>query len=319
MTTYWDDIIAFLKTDPVVRVWLDTDDTSDELELIPDTDSENWALILAYQGFDILKIISLLKVNHSAYMVAHDKDRTEYEFKVMKDGREQVIKYTNVETLQKDIHFLITLFNIRGNNFDKITKKGLPELSAVLEMLKEKLDIDFTTHAPGTPLDPKTITLPRICACFPTIVSNQFQKGYAKILIAPITVGLPNDIPKSALCPFIISCIPKTICKKGDNNVNLLFFLMHLKTDEILHRKENNYTDLEDMFVYYRAAYDSVGVPTTARVKFFRQMNLLIPTGTDFIPSLITAAGEAEARIRNTRPNDPNLDTIIKNLKNLTI
>nr|QWX94188.1 putative nucleocapsid protein [Gonipterus platensis bunyan-like virus] len=315
-TSYWDDIVTYLKSDDAVKVWLESDEEAKDLEAVTREDIADWTELFTYKGFNVLRILRLIKSHHDAYMADSQNALTDYKYKIIVKGVEVERIYTNKEKLHKDIQFLITLFVVRGNNTKRVLEKANPDLSAIIEMLKEKLHLDVDSHQANAALDDKTITIPRICACFPTITCNLYNSGVGKYLLTLQQMGLDNTVSKAVLTPFFTSCIPHKFINKVDNE-NLLFFISHIIVDDVIHKKDKSFTDLTVMLAYYKAAYGSPGTPQTSREKFMKVLNLADQTGATFNQKVRTAAVTAEVKIRQLRPDDPNLDTVISELKTL--
>lgn len=68
--------------------------------------------------------------------------------------------FSNEEQLSGDLEFLIMMFLLRNNHISKIISKSLTGLDSILEMLKEKYDINDETRKSGTALVNEIIPLP---------------------------------------------------------------------------------------------------------------------------------------------------------------
>lgn len=315
-TTYWQDIIEYLKTDSEVKAWLESDNEATDLEGPNADDVNSWTEFFTYRGFNVLRILKLLKNHYDAYTTSATTPDLTFSYNVMVNGSLVARVYTNKEKLHRDVQFLITLFALRGNNIEKITKKSHHELSDILEMLKEKLVLDFDVHASNESLDDKTITIPRLCACFPTITCNLYHAGVAKYLVSLEQMKLPLTVSKAVLTPYFAACIPSSFVDLT-NNVHLLFFIPHIIVDNVIHKKDKRFTDLPDILAYYKAAYESPATPLKSREKYMIKITLASADGKSFNTTITTAVGTAEDIIRDLRPTDPNLGQVIGALRSL--
>lgn len=317
MGDYWTDIIAYLKTAPVIKEWLEKDGETEGLKTLTDEDLMNWSGALQYKGFSIINIITLIKKSHDDYMNSNSGSVQEFPISFIAGGVQKQFKYSNLEKLSKDIQMLITLFMVRGNNFDKIKDKSLGNMSDLINCLIEKLSIDTEQHAPNTSLDPNLITLPRICACFPVIACNIQEKAVAKTVCTLQDLGIEGAVSSVILTPFFTSCIPRSSIVVGESNMHILFFIVHIVVDDVLHRKKHDFTDLQTMLQYYQASYDSPAVPQKSRLAYCRVKGLLIEGSNRFIGPLTTAQQTAVDVITSLRPNDKYLRSTIEALKKL--
>lgn len=314
--SYWQDIVNVLKQDDVLKDWLEADNEATLLEKVSATDMKDWSEFFVYQGFNVIRILRQIKSNYDTYMNDASNAANAFKYKILVNNKYEEKEYTNRENLSRDLHFLITVFVIRGNNIDKIFQKSDNELSQILEMLREKIGLDVDKHDPNQALGDKVITIPRICACFPTITCNLYHAGIGKLLVSFTDLGLVDTVTKAVLSPFFTSCIYRGALSKNTNE-NMLFFVVHICIDNVIHKKDKKYTGLMEMLAYYKAAFESPATPELARKKFCGGLDLLDAARKIFNAEIRQAALTAEDRINNLRPNDPNLGSVIAQLKEL--
>lgn len=188
----------------------------------------------------MLRILSKALTTHKTYTSALLADPSKIEeitTKVTVGGVEKTFTYSNNKSFATDIKFIISLFAARGCNWERIKQKSIDEVATVMEFLKEKLDLDVEKRTPGAALSPDMVTVARLAACFPLITCNVYASGHSKILVSSEQIGLPEEIAKQILCPFFTGLIPKTFVK-ADQGVIILFFLIHVLIDNLIHKKE---------------------------------------------------------------------------------
>ncbi|CAG9822194.1 unnamed protein product [Phaedon cochleariae] len=267
MAEMWAEIFTYLKEDAVLLEWLSSEDEARTLHTVNIAKAREWQAALAYQGFDVKRVLRNLRANYNTYMQDTPGAATKYEVPVKDADGDRMVTYTNKELLASDIQFLVTVFAVRGCKWEEVINKSEAWLIGILDMLKGKLGLTVDSNAAGVALPPDTITIARISACFPITICKLFHEGIGKLLVSHEQVGLDEGISKAVLCPYFSSCIPKEWVDV-ERNVNLFFLLVHVVVDDHIHRGTKNYTCLDDMFNYYRASYDSVAMPPGPRKKF---------------------------------------------------
>lgn len=282
MENYWEDVITYPRSAPAVRAWLDADDEKTSIREIAEADLEDWTSALQYKGFNILNILTLVKKSYDDYTNSAKGEPVVFEVVYSTGGVTKRFGYTNQQKLSRDIHMMITLFMVRGNNLEKIKEKSMGNMSDLINCLVEKLSIDVEHHNPTTSLEPNLITMPRLCACFPIIACDIQEKLVAKSVCTFSDLGINGEVSSVILTPFFTSCIPRESIVIGIENMHLLFFVVHIVVDDILHRKKRDFTELQAMLQYYQAAYDSPAVPHRSRLAYCRAKNLIIAGGKKF-------------------------------------
>ncbi|KAG5633479.1 hypothetical protein H0H81_007404 [Sphagnurus paluster] len=104
---------------------------------------------LEYQGFDPRVILSQLIRNRKSYE-AQKPALSKWDLANVGDdlkwtsASEEKNKYTNMESIAKDVNFMITVFLARNNHIGKIIKKARGGVEDILNMLKEKAGFQST-------------------------------------------------------------------------------------------------------------------------------------------------------------------------------
>lgn len=254
MTWNFQAVIDYYRTDA---------DLHDDITVAGFTEllsgAHTWSVLikkaLEYQGFDPMVIVRAMSQAGKAYKAAKrplqqwDLSNVAGDLAWTADS-EYDNKYSNEETFLKDVQFLITMFLTRNNHFDKVTRKSRGGVGAILDMLKAKYNIDDGQHGPGVALDSATITLPRITGCFPTVACRMFHDGVAKQIV-PFS-SLPHipesvNLSKALVCPFMASCVPKSIIEKDQQNIHPVLILVAIRLDDVIHKKEQNFTHIRDI------------------------------------------------------------------------
>ncbi|KAL1509943.1 hypothetical protein ABEB36_004607 [Hypothenemus hampei] len=170
--SYWEEVVAVLRTVPEISEWFEAEDPANLKEITRVT-LEIWKEATLYQGFDVYRIIKLLRANYQAYMASLLEEQVSYEVTV--NGTKKTFRYSNNEKLTTDIHFILFLFANRGCSVQKVLEKSTDQIRTVMDWLISKLNLDITENEPGRSLGPDIITIPRIAACFPTVFCNVFH------------------------------------------------------------------------------------------------------------------------------------------------
>ncbi|KAL1516476.1 hypothetical protein ABEB36_000385 [Hypothenemus hampei] len=215
-----------------------------------------------------------------------------------------------------DIHFTLFLFANRGCSVQKVLEKSTDQIKTVMDWLISKLNLDISENEPGRSLGPDIITIPRIAACFPTVFCNVFHAREAKPIVTLSQLNLPEATSHAVLCPALASCVPPE-CVERSENVHMVFFCVHVLLDDVLHKKDKRFTELDQMFAYYKAAYGSVACPPRARAKFMKSLNLLAPGDLTFAPVIKSVIAHCRSLIQQSRASDQDLPSILAQVQDL--
>jgi hypothetical protein len=95
------------------------------------------------------------------------------------------------------------MFSERRSTNKKYTSKSTDTVKQMMDWMIEKYGINTTVNAPLTSLDPDTITIPRIVACFPAKIREYYHNGFGNSLVTFRDLGLSSGdgFSKSILCP----------------------------------------------------------------------------------------------------------------------
>lgn len=220
--------------------------------------------------------------------------------------------------MMKDLFFIIFLFSIRGSVWSKLEDKSTAILNDIMEMCKAKYNTDTTPRSPMTQVGPDVVTIPRICACFPHKVCDLFHFGFGKVLCTFEDLGILETLGLSTalLCTFFPALIPFNFSNSYPE-IHQLFFIVHIISDNILHRKDKTFTDLQDMLTYYSASYRSAGTPRSSRLEYLQLRNIIGPHSNILNVHITNAIPMAAAKIKSLRSTDPMVDKVIKELYEL--
>jgi hypothetical protein len=147
------------------------------------------------------------------------------------------------------------MFPERGSTNKIYTFKSTDTVKQMMDWMIQKYGINTIVNAPLTCLDPDTITIPRIVACFPAKICEYYHNGFGNSLVTFRDVGLSSGdgISRSILCPHFAAIIPKEFIRLN-NSKHFVSFLVHIVVDDMLHKKQ-------DIFTYYCADFNSPGTP----------------------------------------------------------
>lgn len=309
----WKAILSYYSQSPDLKEWIDNEDGKDVLRYDDDL-MKRVVSAFSYQGFDPLKIITLMRNSHKKFIDSRTKIDLKFDYIV--EGKPVKFEYDSHKTMKEDIQLIIAMFAQRGSSWEKIKTKATVRVEAILEVLKEKYDFDVTLHQPGVSLPPDVVTIPRVVASFPTLICTAYHKHCGKLMFSGDDYGIPSTLSQALYTPFIVSCIPPEWIDVQKNH-HLFFFIIHIAIDDVIHRKNSTFTDLKSIFTYYKAAYSTPALPVKFRKNYMSSIGLANTTNTGFTPLLDDPRDGAEDLIKTLRPRDPNLTNVISDLKSL--
>lgn len=330
MSQEWalQDALKYFQEDPEIKEVL----TPSEFRSLSNPNTEFLKLLrtaLEYQGFDPKVIMRQLIRSRKAYE-AMRREKVEWDLSNVNDDFKITVntrvadKFSNQESLSKDLEFLIMMFLLRNNHISKIIKKSVAGLSDILEMLKEKYDINDENRASGTSLGSKDITLPRITGVVPAVAVKMFHQGIVKEIVPFRSIpgtslfnlaagseadvsqvqSEPRDMTHAICCPFLPSLHPKATA--DGSHIHALQLFVAIKLDDIIHKKEKDFTNLSDLITYYRAGYDSAATPETTRVEVMRKIGLMSNSSTRFTADALSISKACLEALKGMRTDDPN-------------
>lgn len=274
------ELVDYFRADAEIAENLTLDDFNNILNYSPD-----WIKLvrtaLEYQGFDPRVILSQMIRNRKSYE-SQRMQRVEWDLRNVGDDLKVTAtsansdKFSNEESLARDANFLITVFLSRNNHISKIVQKSRGGVEDILSMLKEKYNINDDSHSSGTSLESRMITLPRIAGVFPGTAVRMFHDKVVKEIVTHESFpGLNKPDTHAICCPFLPSVCPFGLLDNEGNNFHSVMIWTAIKLDEIIHRKDKNFTPLIELLGYYRAGYQSAAVPEKSRVAIFKHIGLI--------------------------------------------
>lgn len=328
MEDYWAPIRAWLREDETLADWLDTDDEATNLATLSTATLKDFAAILTYKGFNtddkkinisthkkinFKRIVRIIFTAHNSWMTTNATVADVFKMTyTAPDGTTHTIEHPKRASLARDIHFIILLF-MKGSSLEKFWSQSRVEIQRILEHLKVKLKLDTTKRNPECA---DTVTVARIVSCFPMVACKVFHNGEGKTPVSRAQIGLDTTISRSVVCPYFPSIIFKDWVDVT-NNINLLFFLVQVLNDDLLHEADKHYTTLSEMFDNYKASYNSPTTLAKSKKSFAQKVAITNVAADGYCTQLMNATQVAEASIRSRRPDDPKLDEVINKLKAL--
>lgn len=321
------DVLKYFQEDQEVRDVL----TGGEFRELVNPDVDFMKVLkgaLEYQGFDPRIVMRQIVRNRNSYLAMKkplmewDLSNVGDDFKIRSDTT-PVNRFTNNEHLSKDLNFLIMMFLLRNNHISKIIQKSIQGLSDILEMLKEKYDINDEVRKSGTALGSKDVTLPRMAGVLPSVAVYMFHAQAVKEIVPfatipgvssstevetleeSIGIQVPSRSPVShaICCPFLPSLHPFT--KPGHTHLHALMIYVAIRVDDVIHKKEKNFTPLSDLLTYYRAGYESPATPEASRIEVCRKIKLMSKSSSDFKPDVVKVSLECYHVLKTMRTDDP--------------
>ncbi|CAH2088641.1 unnamed protein product [Euphydryas editha] len=314
--------------------------TRDDLHALHNPDTEFLKRLrgaLEYQGFNPKAILKEMIRRRNSFLAAKKQDQVwdltnrEGEFRETPYSSHGDCLHSN-SPLVEDVEILIFMFLHRNNHIGKIIRKSLPGIATILEHLREKYDINDEVRKSGTALGVTDITLPRIAGIMPAVVVKLFHLRIVKETVPFLTIpgvkysneptadsdAETSDSPGSKVstithaicCPFLPSLHPKAA--KGPSHIHGIMLYVAIKLDEIIHRKERDYTDLEDLVTYYRAGYDSPVTPESTRLDVMRKVGLMDKGQSEFNSEAKRINKACTKALEEVRKDDPFHGTLME-------
>lgn len=316
MTNKWslDDVYRYFRVDPEISAGM----SHAEFDLVNNPDTTFCNLVraaLEYQGFDPKVVLRQMIRNRAAYEASNpilmewDLSNTGDDFSVTANTQ-AADRFTNRESLARDVLFMVLMFLTRNNHISKIVKKAYKGLSEVMDMLKEKYAINDDTRQSGTQLGSSDVTLPRITGVFPATAVRLFSEGLVKEIVPAHSIpGYAPTINRAVCCPFLPSLHPKSFAT--GNNIHGIMLYVAIKLDDIIHKKKGDITDLDSLITYYKAGYESSATPDSARKEVFRKLGFITINSSNFVPDLISCNAACLSSLATMRVSDPKHSDLI--------
>lgn len=313
----WFDVLAYFRTDTDLSTWL----TNEELGHLVHQAAEvlaAWKEVTEYQGFNAKELLKIMRRSYDAYIADAQEESEIINYRY--HDTDMTLTFSNKQPMMTDVGFLIHVFAVRGNVWDKIMRKSTGQLKTILGWMKEKYNIDTTTRDPNTALASNVVTVPRMAACFPIKICDFYSMGVGKLLCGHYDIGVDVNaqFDLSIFCSFFPAMVTVEV-SKNNPGIHLLLGLIAIVNDNVLHKKDKKYTDLDQILSYYQASYNSPVMPQSSRDRFLRKKRLIEPGSSKLIETLNGALSGATARITNLRPSDPSLNKVLETWRDMSI
>lgn len=144
--------------------------------------------VTKYEGFNPRVMAAILLASHKSYRekVRNRSLPAEVIEETLKMPQGDFnFRFSNDEEFKSDMQFIDIVFLTRGAMFDKIKGKSGESMKRLMDMMKAKYNINTRKRKPGTILDSKTVTIPRIAASFPQVTVGLFHKDLGRCLVDP--------------------------------------------------------------------------------------------------------------------------------------
>lgn len=271
--------------------------------------------LMKYQGFDPKVMAGLLYSSwQSGRAVAEDQPDSvsSFTFSARVNNKDVAMKVTSNDSFAQDIKFLCMVFISRGSSIQKIKSRSIETLKQIMEMYVEKYDINTDKKLAGAALSPSTVTLPRICATFPTTTVDLFNSNLGRTLIGPEELFEEEEnapvLPRALFAPMVASTIPASVSPTA-----FLFYLA-LKVDELLHPKPSERTSPANLKQYLMAAVESKATTHKLKLLKCKSWGILTQAGTLEV-SVAAASQMCLNKISGLYANAPNRAAILDKLR----
>ncbi|AXQ04768.1 hypothetical protein [Culex Bunya-like virus] len=209
-----------------------------------------------YKGFDPDKIRKILAIRQS-------KMRSGSALEL---GSSKSIAIHGPKGLNVLVSFLLTLFNLRGNNLEAI-KDGLEGgTKSSFEAIISALDLKSKVMTSGKPKSSETLTLARISAAFPlhsmSVVRNQL---FCRQIIDLSDIGVDDsELGRCMQHPVCASTLTANMVRDGCQAIT---FLASLRLNSVI--GVNQKTTPDKLWMYHLAILASKAVPETRKATYW--------------------------------------------------
>lgn len=224
-------------------------------------------------------------------------------------------RFTNDEEFKTDMQFIDIVFLTRGAVFDKIKGKNGESMKRLMDLMKAKYNINTRKRKPGTTLDSKTVTIPRIAASFPQVtVGCTCFTGVRKMSSGPIC-SIPSRRGRSSASakgPIFSPMMPSLLPLSEDAPLAVMLAIS-VKVDDLLHQADQK-TSLSTLYQYLMTSYNS-----TAQTELIKQyacsswgIGVRTNGGFTYSEPIKNLRARAKLVITQSRGNDPQLLPILE-------
>nr|API61886.1 nucleocapsid [Salarivirus Mos8CM0] len=217
-----------------------------------------------YQGFDVVKF-------REAFGQLARKLTSRHKIWIAVGQTEDASGAVNFGRL---ITYLITIYNLRGNNIKAIID-GLPEEGrAVLDNLATVLEIKRrVVEKQGEARNTMTVTLARIAAAFPIhAVSIVKSPAFKRKVIDLSDIGIDQETPieKVLAHPMTPSILTSAAIKNGHVWIT---FLAAIRLNKVIGKKTGK-DDFESLWTFHKAILCSKAVGEDIKTKFWETLSV---------------------------------------------
>lgn len=274
-----------------------------------------WAKMLEcakYEGFNPILLITMMNNSRKARARAistSERALQRLTLSVSIEDRTESLEYTDNEALSTDVKLLCMIFATRGFSFAKIAAKSNKEFSQLMNLIKEKYNLNTSKRATGETLPASAITIPRIAASFPAMTTAFYHSRQARLLVQPEVVFPDFLMPPALFSPLIPACTPRSLKDNGAcTNIHPQVLLIAVSVNDIINPLTKR-TPLQQMWQFYLASFQSQMVPEDVRKSYFSKWGML--ENNAFL-SEIRGAREHSIRMLSTlRATDPTLPMVL--------
>ncbi|XP_066595684.1 uncharacterized protein [Prorops nasuta] len=212
--------------------------------------------------------------------------------------------YTSNESFESDIQIICKAFLI-GKRF--YNDNGM---RSIMNMMINKYSIDTKRRPPGTTVDNRTITIPRIASAFPVVTVDLGYKGHGIVRVdSKDLIGV--EWPRAFLTPNIASIIPKDLNDKPLAQLLMLSVEAHALNPRIKTSKKP--INLTYLYQCLMNSYKSDIVDKDVQLKKCKEWGI-IDANNQLIPEIRDSKQACISMIRARKSGDPALEKIIQDL-----
>lgn len=234
-----------------------------------------------YQGFDVVKFRTNLLT------LARNKIGVHHYMWLSPGVRKECHGPLGI---QKLMTYLITIYNLRGNNLKAIASSLPQEAKDDLEAIVATLGIKSkVTETQGVPRDTLTVTLARIAASFPVTALNiAMSDKYTRKVIDLSDIGnkQSNPIEKCLAHPMCASMFTDEEIKKGWVWIT---FLAAVRLNKVIGKKDRKQGP-DSLWLFHRAVLCSKASTNELKTKFWHD---LLEIKKEKIPDTMIESAEA--------------------------
>lgn len=182
-------------------------------------------------------------------------------------------KEENPSTFIKDMGTLIMVFLLRGSKISKMLRKMPEKGASIVQDLVTKYGVSDT----GVEMTSKTVTLPRLAACFPESTAKALFNTRTPITYPP---GVDPNFPRALMNPGMAAIIPSNF---GDLTTALLDAHMEycILFDAMIN--PNKRTPGDKLKQFQQSTFRSTALNDEQRATLCEDLELLVMVGEDLI------------------------------------